>query len=127
MLHFNTLHILASILASTSLLFYMAFGYQSLHDILNVFYGIHVYNRYSFTFLECSSTFIAWRDSMYKGISLLWEHNAFVLYFNIMDNITLVFCTIHVTILFYLKRDASAANGLTDLHTFWRFYSSHLA
>ena len=61
---------------------------------------------------------------MYKDISLLWEHNAFTYYFNIMDNITLVFCTIHVTIHFYLKRYASAANGLTDLHTYLRFYSS---
>ena len=25
---------------------------------------------------------------------------------------------------FSLKRDASAANGYTDLHTYWRFYSS---
>ena len=62
--------------------------------------------------------------TMYKDISLLWEHNAFPYYFNSMDNITLFFCTIHVTIHFSLKRDASAANGFTDLHTYWQFYSS---
>ena len=61
---------------------------------------------------------------MYKDISLLWEHNAFTEYFNIMDNNTLVLCNTHVTIHFSLKRDASAANGFTDLHTYWRFYSS---
>ena len=61
---------------------------------------------------------------MYKDISLLWEHNAFTYYFNIIDNITLVFCTIHVTIPFSLKKDASAANGFTDLHSYWRYYSS---
>ena len=58
---------------------------------------------------------------MYKDIFLLSEHNVFTLYFNIMDNITLVFCTIHVTIHFSVKRDASVANGFADLHTFWRF------
>ena len=41
-----------------------------------------------------------------------------------MDNITLAFCTIHFTINFSRKRDASAVNGFTDLHTYWRFYSS---
>ena len=61
---------------------------------------------------------------MYKDISPLWKDNAFTYYFNIMDNITLVFCTIHVTINFSLKRDASAANGFTDLHTYCRFYSN---
>ena len=81
---------------------------------------------YSFTFAECSSTFRvrAWLDIMYKDISLLWEHYTFTKYFNIMDNITLVFCTIHATIYFSLKRDASAANGFTDLHTYRRFYST---
>ena len=44
--------------------------------------------------------------------------------FNIMDNITLLFCTIHVTIHVSLKTDASAANGFTDLYNYWRFYSS---
>ena len=38
--------------------------------------------------------------------------------------ISLLFCTIYVTIHFYLKRDASAANDFTDLHTYWRFYSN---
>ena len=39
-------------------------------------------------------------------------------------NITLVFCTIHGTIHFSLKRQDSAANGSSDLHTCWQFYSS---
>ena len=43
---------------------------------------------------------------------------------NIMGNITLVLCTIHVTIHFSLKRQASAANGPTDFHIYRRFYSS---
>ena len=43
---------------------------------------------------------------------------------NNMDNIILVFCTIHVTIHFSQKRQASAANGSPDLHTYWRLYSS---
>ena len=34
------------------------------------------------------------------------------------------FCTIHVTIHFSQKRQASAANGSPDLYTYWRFYSS---
>ena len=67
---------------------------------------------------------MAWREILYKDISLLWEHNEFTYYFNSMDNITLVFCTIHVTIQFSRKRQASAANGSPDLHTYWRFYSS---
>ena len=41
----------------------------------------------------------------------------------IISHITLIFCTIHVTIHLSLKRDTSAANGFTDLHTYWRFYS----
>ena len=61
---------------------------------------------------------------MDKNISLLWEHNAFICHFNIINDITLVFCTIHVTILFSQKRHASVFNGFLDLHTYWRFYSS---
>ena len=65
-----------------------------------------------------------WREILYKIISLLWEHNEFTYYFNSMDDITLVFCTTHATIHFSQKRQASAANGSPDLHTYWRFYSS---
>ena len=61
---------------------------------------------------------------MNKDISLLWEHNAFTCYFNMMIDITLVFCTIHVTIHFSQKRQASVFNGSPDLHTYWRSYSS---
>ena len=45
-------------------------------------------------------------------------------HFNIMNNITLVFCTIHVTIHISLKRQASDAYGSPDLHTCWQFYSN---
>ena len=61
---------------------------------------------------------------MYKDIYLLWEHNAFTCHFNIMNDIILVFCTIHVTIHFSQKRQASMFNVSPDLHTYWRFYSS---
>ena len=39
-------------------------------------------------------------------------------------NITLVFCSTHVTIHISLTRQASVANGSPDLHTCWQFYSS---
>ena len=61
---------------------------------------------------------------MNKDISLLCEHNAFICHFNIMNNTTLVFCTIHVAIHFSQKRHASVFNGSPDLHAYWRFYSS---
>ena len=61
---------------------------------------------------------------MNKAISLLWEYTAFTCHLNIMNDITLVFCTIHVTIHFSQKRQASVFNGSPDLHTYWRFYSS---
>ena len=60
---------------------------------------------------------------MNKDISLLWEHNEFTCHFNIMSDITLVFCTIHVTFHFSQKGQASVLNGSPDLHTYWRFYS----
>ena len=41
-----------------------------------------------------------------------------------MSDITLVFRTIHVTILFSQKGQASVFNGSLDLHTYCRFYSS---
>ena len=44
---------------------------------------------------------------MNKDISLLWEHNAFTCHFNIMNDITLVFCTIPVTIHFSQTTQAS--------------------
>ena len=44
--------------------------------------------------------------------------------FNIMNNVTLVFCTIHVTIHISLKRKATVANGSPDLHTCWQLYNS---
>ena len=34
---------------------------------------------------------------MDEDVSLLWEHSALTCHFNIMNNITLVFCIIHVT------------------------------
>ena len=58
-----------------------------------------------------------------KNISLLYEHNAFTCHFNIMNNITVVFCTIHGTIRISLKRQVSVANGSPNLHTSWQFYS----
>ena len=67
---------------------------------------------------------MAWREFVHKDISLLWEHNALTCHFNIMNNITLVFCTIHVTIHFSQRRHASAANGSPDWHTYWRSYIS---
>ena len=67
---------------------------------------------------------MAWREIMNKDISLLCEHNAFICHFNIMNNITLVFCTIHVAIDFSQKRQTSVFNGSPDLHAYWRFYSS---
>ena len=48
---------------------------------------------------------MAWREIVHKDISLLWEHNALACHFNIMNNITLVFCTILVTIHLSLRRD----------------------
>ena len=44
---------------------------------------------------------------MDKDVSLLLEHNALTYYFNIMNNITLVFCIIYVTIYFSQTRHAS--------------------
>ena len=41
-----------------------------------------------------------------------------------MNSITKVFCTIHVTINFSLKRQASVVNGSPDSHNCWQFYSS---
>ena len=41
-----------------------------------------------------------------------------------MNDITLVFCTIQVTIHFSQKGQASVFNGSPDLHTYWQFYSS---
>ena len=57
-------------------------------------------------------------------ISLGQEHNAFTCHFNIMNNITLVFCTMHVTIHLSLTRQASAVNGSPDLYTYWRLNCS---
>ena len=54
---------------------------------------------------------------MNKDISLLWEHNAFTCHFNIMNAISLVFCTIHVTIHFSQKGQASVFNVSLDFHT----------
>ena len=77
MLNFTTLYILAS----TSLLFYMAFGFQSLSSLYSKrFYGIDVrqipwsfQTGYFVTFLACPSSFrvMAWREIMHKNISLL--------------------------------------------------------
>ena len=50
---------------------------------------------------------MAYQEIMNKDISLLWELNAFTCHFNIMNDITLVFCTIHVTIHFSQKGPAS--------------------
>ena len=89
MLLYATVHMLATI----SLLFYMAFGYQSLSSLnskRSLWYAclanpLVILEPGSITFLECSSTFrvMAWRNFMYKDISL---HNAFTYYFKIMDN-----------------------------------------
>ena len=75
---------------------------------------------------------MAWREILHEDISLLWEHNALTCHFNIMNNIILVFCTIHVTILFPQTRHDSASNvefdcieagslqPLLTMHTLWR-------
>ena len=67
---------------------------------------------------------MAWCEIIYEDISLLFEYNVLTCHFFIMNNFTLEFCTIHVTIHFSQKRYASAANGSPDLHTYWRFNSS---
>ena len=68
------------------------------------------------------------------GYRCMGEHNALTYHFNIMNNITMVFCIIHVTIYFSQTRHASlslpvfllcfAANGSSDLYTYWRSYIS---
>ena len=67
---------------------------------------------------------MVWREIMHIDISILLEHNAFTCHFNIVNNILLVFRTIHVTINFSQKRQASATNGSSDFHSYWRLYSS---
>ena len=62
---------------------------------------------------------MAWREIMNKGIPLLWEHNAFTCHFNIMNYITLIFCTIDVTSYFSQKRQGSVFNGSPDLHSYY--------
>ena len=64
---------------------------------------------------------MTWREIMEKYVPSLGTH---CIHFNIINNITLVFCSIHVTIHFSPKRQASAVNGSQDLHTYWRFYNS---
>ena len=61
---------------------------------------------------------------MHNDISHLLEHNALTCHSSIMNNIMLVFCTMHVTIHFSKTRHASAVNGSSDLHTYWRSYIS---
>ena len=56
---------------------------------------------------------------MHADIFLLWEHKAFTCHSDTMNNIPLVFCTVHVTIYFSQKRQAPAANSFPDLHTYW--------
>ena len=63
-------------------------------------------------------------EIIHEAISLQLEHNALTCHFNIINDFTLEFITIHVTIHFSQKRYASAANDSPDLHTYWRFYSS---
>ena len=69
---------------------------------------------------------MAWQEILHKDIFLLWEHNALTGNFNIMNNIILIFCTIHVTIHFSQMRHDSAANVEFDcidsgsLHTYCR-------
>ena len=130
MLHCTTLHILVS----TSLLFYITFGYQFLSSLYPkgslsdsclanslvipewvFFYVLGMFQQFKS---------YAWREIIHEDGSLLWKHNTLTCHFNIMNNITLVFCTIYVTIHFSQKRHAYAANGSPDLHTFWRFDSS---
>ena len=100
MLHYTTLHILASI----SLLFTWHFVTNVFFIyISNVLYAIYVWqipwlfeNGYSFTFYDCFSTLrvMPRRKIMHKDISLLLKHNAFTCHFNIRKNIPLAFCTI---------------------------------
>ena len=59
---------------------------------------------------------------MHTDIFLLWEHKAFTCHFYTIDSIPLGFCTVHVTIHFSRKRQASAANSSQDLHTYWAWY-----
>ena len=97
-----------------------------LYYIPNVLCGIHGWriprpfrSRYTLTFYECSSTFIimAWREIMHTNIALLLEHSAITCHFNIMNNITLAFYIIHVTIHF------SHSYLLLLIVPYWRFNS----
>ena len=67
---------------------------------------------------------MAWREIMHIDITILLEHNAFTCYFNIVNNILLVFCTIHATIHFSQKRQTFAPNDSSDFHTYRRLNSS---
>ena len=74
---------------------------------------------------------MAWPEIMDKDVSLLWEHNALTCHFNIMNNITMVsplpFTFLRRVMLLYLcpfSYYASAANGSSDLYTYWRSYIS---
>ena len=75
---------------------------------------------------NCLLLLESWHDarSCIKIHPFCMGYNALTCHFNIMNNITLVFYTIHVTIHLSQMRHASVANGSSDLHTYWRFYFS---
>ena len=79
--------------------------------------GIHLHSRNVLVLFRV----MAWHEIIYRDISLPWEHNTFTFHFKIINNITLVLCIIHVIVQFSQKRQASAANGSQDLHTYLRF------
>ena len=130
MLQYASLHILAS----TSLLFYMAFGYQSLSSLDSKRFlwdscpanSLLIPGRCSLTVYEHSSNFrvMAWREIMHNNIFLPKEHNTLTCHFNIMNNITLKFCTLRVTIHTSLERQVTVANGSPDLLICWQLNSS---
>ena len=124
MLNYTTFHKLAYL----SLHFYMAFGYQSLSSLYS--------KRFLWDLcLENSLVILEWNVLV---LLELWHgarsHIKIYLFFGNTTNshnisiawiISLwFFCTIHVTIHFSWKRQASAANGSPDLYLSWRFYSS---
>ena len=81
--------------------------------------GIHLQSRNILVLLEL----LHGARSCIKYIPSVGKQR-FTCHFNFMNNITLVFRTIHVTIHISLKRQTSVAKGSTDLHTCLQFYSS---
>ena len=120
------------------LFFYMAFGYQSLASL---------YTKRSlwYSSLANSPVILEWVFSLHPwNVLVLWElwhgatsciklylfcgnttHHIIFQYHGYYHWIvSLWYLALSMSIYFSLKRQASAANGSTDLHTYWQFYSS---